>query len=541
MRRTTAILRPFLDLLARVGALLVLAVAMELWLLRLTNLPPASYGRPVIVAALADRLASARPSALLAVAVMAFAVVAAVRHRSLGPRWDHFEHGARIRWLAAGAAGVLAWVYATYPYNFYFDRGHLVDRALVVALLPLLYWRPVFLFPFLLALLPVAWQFHHPIGGASWSAPILLVRALLLIGALWVTRLVTKRVSTADFVFLLCCLVAAHYWVSGVGKLELGWVGRDRIGFLLPATYANGWLGFLDPETIAAITKTLLSLNGLLQLGTLVLEVGALVALWRRNVLRAFLAGWILLHAAIFFLSGICFWHWMLLDAAILLLFFGRRAPHLPIFTPRHLLLSLLLIGGGALWFRPVRLAWLDSPVSYTYRLEATGASGQGYELAPRFFAPYDYQFTLSGFRYLTPAPTLRITWGAMWEPALAGALERATTPEQVLAVEAELGRNVFDSARSAAFDDFVRRFVGNWERRTGGPHGRGGWTVLRAPPLVWTFPRGTPPDPADPIRRVVVVEVTSLFDGERYAEIRRRPVRAIELTGPPAGAPGSR
>lgn len=519
-----------LRLSTRVGAMLALAVVAEMWLMRLTHLPQASYSRRMLAAELVAAPVSGNRVLLATLLGLLAAAAAAAHTRSLGARWQHFEHGSHLRGLIVLVAAVLAWAYATYGYNFFLGQGHDLDRFLLLALVPLLAWRPVFVFAFLVVLLPILWQFGYPIGGFSWAAPMLLIRVLILFGAFWVVRTLTDHARTADFVFLLCCLIAAHYWVSGFGKLQLGWLARDRIGYLLPATYANGWLAFLEPGRIAELTRGLLWLNGPAKLATLLIECGALFALWGRRTLRFFLVAWIGLHGAIFLATGICFWKWMLLNAAVLLLFFGRRAPELPIFTRAHFLLSLLLIGGGALWFRPQKLAWLDARVSYTYRIEAIGRSGRSYSLPPRFFAPYDYQFTLGNFRYLTPAPHLPITWGATYRRELADALEHSTTAEQVLALEAELGRNAFDPERSADFDRFMQQFVGNWNRRQGTHEW---WTLVQAPPLLWTFSRGPLPTAADPLVRIVVYQVTSLFDDEHYREIRVRPVREIPLPAP--------
>jgi hypothetical protein len=519
-----------LRLSVRVGALLALAVVAEMWLMRLTHLPQASYSRRILAAEVVAPLVSGKPFFLVTLLGLLVATAAAARARSLGAGWQDFEHGGRLRALIVLVAAVLAWAYATYGYNFFLGQGHDLDRFLLLALVPLLAWRPVFVFAFLLVLLPILWQFGYPIGGFSWAAPMLLIRVLVLFGALWVVRTSMGRARTADFVFLLCCLIAAHYWVSGFGKLQLGWLARDRIGYLLPATYANGWLAFLEPDRIAELTRALLWLNGPAKLATLLIECGALFALWRRRTLRLFLVAWIGLHGAIFLATGIFFWKWMLLAAVVLLLFFGRRGPQLPIFTRAHFLLSLVLIGGGALWFRPQKLAWLDARVSYTYRIEAVGQSGRSYSLPPRFFAPYDYQFTLGNFRYLVAAPHLPITWGATYRRELADALQHSTTAEQVLALEAELGQNAFDPERSAGFDRFVQQFVGNWNRRQGA---REWWGLVQAPPLLWTFSRGPLPSAADPLVRIVVYQVTSLFDDEHYREIRVRPVREIPLPAP--------
>ena len=512
---------------ARIGALVALTVGLERWVMRLTHLPAAAYEHPLIFWRLLLHLVSGEPQAALTL-VAALAVLAlAARHRSLGPGWRDFEHGERLRILIVCTAALLAWVFATYEFNFYFGRAHHADRLLLLVLLSLVWWRPVAAPLFATAVVLIAWQFAFPIEGWSWAAPILPIRVLLLFGVFWGMRLVTGRARTADFLFVLFCMVAAHYWVSGLGKLRLGWPARDTIAFLLPSTYANGWLGFLAPATIAAAARVLLALNVPMKLATLLVECGAPFALARRGVLRAFLVAAIVFHAGIFLLSGILFWSWMLLEAVLLVLYLRRGSPPLPIFGTRHFLLSVVLIGGGVLWFRPVRLSWLDARATYTYRMVAETEGGRSHTLGPIFFLPYDFQFTLNPFWYLVPEPRLSVTWGASGDPATAAALRRSSRPEQVLALETQIGRVRYNAERAAAFDAFMRRFVAGWNRHGQAWHW---WTPWRAPPLLWTFPMRDADTGGDRIARVVVHEVLSMFDGERYVEIRDLPVRTIEI-----------
>jgi hypothetical protein len=321
-------------------------------------------------------------------------------------------------------------------------------------------------------------------------------------------------------------MIAANYWASGWEKLRLGWLAIDRVGFLLPSTYANGWLGFASPDTIATITKGLLTVNVPAKILTLLIECGAVLTLWRRVSVRFFLIGAILLHIFIFAVTGIGFWQWSLVNALVIVLFFGSRSPDLQLFTRPRFAMSLVLIGFSALWFRPVRLAWLDARATYTYRLEATSELGTTYALTPAFFAPYDYPFTLSAFRYLVDAKRLPVTWGAT-NPAVARALNEARTAQEVIALEDLSGRNDYDAGRSDDFDRFVRAFVTTWERRAG----RGRWFApLTAPATLWTFPRSDPVLGGESIVRVTVYEVLSFFNGERYDEIRRTPVREIRI-----------
>jgi hypothetical protein len=510
---------------ARAAALLTVAIALELLFRRVTSLPAGSYHEPSLILEVGRRLGSGDPAALLFTAGLLIAALMALARRSIGPAWNDFEHGPGLRWLVVITAFLLAWVHSTYAINLYFDRTHALDRILLIALVPLVWWRPIAVLPFVIVLLPIAGQFAHPIGGFSTASVGLLVRVLLYAGAFWMVRTVTDRIGSADLIFLICCLVAAHYWASGLGKLQIGWPLHDQVAYLLPATYASGWLAFMEPATIGRLTAAIAPWNIVLKAGTLLLELGALFALAHRHVLRSLLAGWVVMHAAIFAISGIWFWEWMVLDTALLVLLFGRGAPDWPIFRRPDFVLSLILIGGGALWFRPVALAWLDSPVSYAYRVEGIGASGRSYDLHPAFFSPYDYQFTLGDFHYLTRPPGLSITWGATQDLDALVALRSVRSAEELAAAEIAHGRTHFDQARSDQFDAFIRRFVGNWNARGGRRRGFG----PAAPAKLWTFRRGAAPEADDPVTRVVVHQVTSLFDGRLYHEIRSRPVRTVD------------
>lgn len=531
-----ATVRAVLERVLPAGALVVLYMILERVLHASGLLPAAHYEQPVLFIE-AGRHLLGRP--LLLGLLLVGGGFLGLRYRVHRLRWEELgaDEGRSLRLLVVLCAFLLAWTYATYPFNFYFDRGHYVDRLLLVVLLPAIYWRPVFVFPFLFVFFPIIHQFSLPIGGFAWTIPILPARVLILFAAAIILHLLTGRSQAVPFVFVLCCLIASNYWVSGLGKLELGWVARDRISYMLPATYANGWLGFLEPDALAAWTRLLARFDVPMKAGTLLVECGALVCLWRQATLRFFLVAAVAFHVGVFVVSGICFWMWIVLDVVVLVLFLWKRGRvNLPIFTRSYFLLSVVLIAGSPFWLKPMELAWLDARVTYTYRLEATGASGRTYSLPPRSFAPYDYVFTLGNFRYLVPEPRLRITWGASHQPAVVDRLATATTPAHIWSLERALGETAFDASRRAAFDDFIRRFVGHRNaRHTARPW----WRWLQAPPSLWTFARADGFDGSESLEKVIVYEVTSLYDDSEYREIRRTPVREIPLApfAPRAGA----
>lgn len=526
---------PAVRLGIRLGTLLLVHLALERWILGFARLPEASYEGSVLSAGLLERfLVEPRPvpGYLFRIGMLAIVgTVVVARFDRVREAWSGLEDGALLRLLVAVPTLLLAWAFATYDYNLYFDQAHLFDRLVLLVLAVLVLWRPAFVLPFVVLAVAIIWQFTHPIGGFSVAEPFLLVRWLLLFLAWFLLRAVGVDPRPSDFVFLAFTLLAASYAVAGLGKLRLAWFGRGDVALLLPATYANGWLRFLGPDTVGSLTRRLSSVDPLLVAGTFVVECGALLCLLRRRIFLFFLVAWPCFHLSVFALSGIFFWKWIVLEVAVLALLLARReAPALDLFDRRHLLLSVPLVLGGTIWFHPVDLSWYNAAVSYVYRFEGVGESGRRYSLPPDFFAPYDYQFTVGAFAYLSPDRQLQVVWGATADADVAGAMAEARSPRDVEALERERGRTFLDETRAARMDAFLERFVANWDER------RSKRTVLSplAPPHhLWTFPDPDAFHGQERLARVVVRRVTSFFDGRAYRELASQELRVVDV---PAG-----
>lgn len=524
--------RHFLQLSARVGLLVVGFLGVERWVVGVTSLPLEAYEQPLITLQIAESLI-AIPRTGPAFAVRALGVLGLlyvlVRHtRDLGASWRGVDEGGVLRWMIAAPLVCLTWAYSTYDANLFFGRSHLVDRWLLVVLCVAALRRPAMVLPFVMLVTGILFQFDHPIGGYSVAEQFLLVRLLLLFTTYFLLRIIGVPLRPSDLVLSGLAALAAHYFVPGLGKLRMGWFSVGAVPLLLPATYLNGWLGFLDPETLGTLTERLLYLDPLLVAGAFLLELCALFALVRRRLLLFYLALWICFHLTVFFFSGIFFWKWIALELTLLLLFLRRGdRPALAVFTPSHAALSVALIGSGALWAGPVNLSWFNSAVSYTYRFEAVTEGGRQVWLGPGFFAPYQYQFTMTGFGYLSPRRQLGVTWGAVSERDIAEATFLTRSPGEIAGLEQARGSVRYDAAKAQALDDFLLQFVKNWnddrpEQRL--------WTKISAPPQLWSFA----PDGAfaadERISQVVVHQVTSFFDGRRVHEIGPERLRTIDI-----------
>jgi hypothetical protein len=512
-----------LSLVLGVAPLIALFVVLERVLMAATRLPEASYFAPSIAAELA-RYALAHGGALALAA--SIAALAALRGPLLWRRWSDLDRGGLLRVVIGGLALAFAWTFASYEPNFYFARTHAVDRALLIALALLGCWRPVFLLAFTPLLLAVVWQFEYPLGGYSWTDKSAPLRVLLLFLAWFVWLAITRGRRVEPFLFAACALTASHYWIPGLEKLRLGWLAHGNLHHLTLAAWQNGWLAGLDAPAIASFAGRL-AIGEPLSLGfTIAAEAGALLMMLRRRVALSLLAAWMLLHATIFAVSGICFWKWVMLDAGLFALIVSLdRAASARIFGTVPLLVSLVLITSALHWCRPVRLGWYDTRVADTYQYTVIGDSGAAYRIAPSFFAPYDLSVAQNRFGYLSRHPTLVSTYGMTQNPTIAEHLLGARTRAEVEALEARFGAPQRDERKAERFHEFARRAL---VAKSGPDRARPWYTALHPPLHIWTSSREPHYTGEDPARRLLVDRVTTLWDGAQLREIRVERVREI-------------
>lgn len=478
-----------------------------------------SYRKPVVVvAAIANWDISPRLLVIVALAALLLA-----RWRSVWVRWVEVDPGGRIRAISFACAGVLGWMYSTYAWNHYLGVGHWVDRLLLGSLAIAIFWRPVFVFPFLFTLWPLLGQFQIPLGGFSWAVAYLPARILLLLATLFLWGIVRRQWYCAEFWFLLLCLVAGHYFTPGLGKLKNGWLVYDHIYYLLPNTYANGWLGFLSETRISQITRLLSVANVPMKLFAAVAEMGAIAFVWRHGISKLFLVAWVLFHVGVLALSGICFWPWIIIDLTLLVLIWKRHllAEHQQ--DRVHQIASLLLIGSAYWWSGAVNLSWIDSPATYTYRVVGISEEGQEYEVPPHALTPFEYQFMLGDLHYVADHPGLNITWGAT-DRTTFSRLRDVTSGAELVEVERKFGKRQGNEERVQRLREF---FLAYSRSPVEDAKALG---FLRAPSILWAFPSGQIYDGRVALDRIRIDRIlTAFLDGE-YQEVRAEQVLSIDI-----------
>lgn len=519
-----AVSKSLIPVIVRVGALLCLYLALHWWFGHAADMPESSYYKTFIFFEIVKNLGLKE---ILFLFLVLF-TLASYNRKIIWKSWSDFADSDRLRIFITFVAALLAWSYSTYGFNFYFKEEHYLDRIFLVLLAITIYWKPGFVFPFLALLGAVIHQFDFPFG-TGFARPMdnLLTGTLTIFAASYILNGLTGNRNNRDFLFLVCCLLAAHYWWPGFGKLKLNWITHGHLYLLPMASYAHGWLAFLDPMDIVNFAELQIWLDWPMIMVTLALEWGALFALWRRSLFKWMILGWILFHVGVFINTGYFFWKWVALEAALLILFFKNSLPAVHIFDRRYFAVSLVLIGGVIFWFRPAALAWYDTPLSYTYRIEAVGESGKIYELPPEFFQPYSDIFAFCNFGYLLETPQLVGPYGATGSRQTAASLLKVKTADQVFKMEAEKRPRRLSAKRLENFDNFFKQYIRNFNHRLGW---RFMFNSLQSPPVFMTFPKKQAFHGEEPIKTVIVNQVTTLFDGSRLKVVRDIIARQIQI-----------
>ncbi len=523
--------RPALIAVLQALLLLLVFVSLEKAVFWLSRLPIEAYFEAVLMAGLFNH-----PGwPVLIMALAAFVLLS--RYGDLFRRWESLQYGSSLRAFVLIVAVGLAWPLSTYGYNYYFDQSHAVDRLALVALLPLLWFRPAFIFPFILVALLLMWQFGLPsLGGSIFAHKLQIVHVLNMFAAFFASRCLFGEIKSGTFVFLTCCLIATSYWLPALGKIQIDWLQHANLYLIPPAAHAHGWLAELGSDAVIKYSQLLQYIGKPIAVFAIVLEALFLLFLLRRRVSIALLAGAILFHIGVFAIYGFFFWTWALVDTALIFLLVRLHGAADPaLYSKSQFILSIVLISAGALWAFPPKLGWHDTRLTYTYRIDAYDSTGQRWPLRADYFSPYDESLTFGAFSYLSEAtPVLTGSYGVTKDGAQADAINSAGSAGEVFALEAAASPVRYSNESADQFYEFVARYIANRERR-------GAQLVwlqrFSPPPQFWGFKHDDKHHAA--ISEISVSQVTQFFDGERMLPIRDTELKRFSPQATTSSRPG--
>ncbi|QMU65754.1 MAG: hypothetical protein GKR88_16725 [Flavobacteriaceae bacterium] len=121
-----------------------------------------------------------------------------------------------------------------------------------------------------------------------------------------------------------------------------------------------------------------------------------------------------------------------------------------------------------------------------------------------------------------TGHPSLDAYWGAS-NYKLVSSLEKLSSIDEVLAYEKQYGSSRFDPKASEKLLGFVRQYIQNWNQRLSKTSA---FSVLKSPRFFLTYPNQKSLYPNEKIKKITIVQVTSIFQNNTYQEIRKRNIK---------------
>jgi hypothetical protein len=387
-----------LDLI-RFGLVLPIYVVVDQATQQMASLTATEVANPVLA------VTAARANPLFFALLTGLLTVVAVAGRGrLHMGWADLDNGAVLRLFVAPIVFLHTWRAITLDVDFITGQWHTIDRLLLLGLaIALLRW-PILLIPWILEarLLNVPLE---AVSGALSSQNIdeLLIVVLIAVSAAFILAAASGVTSAGPALALASAAVANHFFVAGFAKLRLGWFGQNQIADLPMGTYSNGWRAAGDGTWSQRTAAVFEPLNLPIRLITLAIEFGAIFAIVHYRLFRVWVLATPLFHAAIFVATGFWFGEWIVVELGVFWLYSTERFASTVrenATIARRLFCIVVVALPSFFVFHPPPLAWLDSPVSHGYRIEATNAKGQPVHVNLSAFAPFEQDLF---FRYLDP------------------------------------------------------------------------------------------------------------------------------------------
>ena len=445
--------------------------------------------------------------------------------------WLKLNVSQYFRIMMTLVVGAFAWEYSCYDYNFYFNQPHYFDRLALVLLCVGFYVHPIFILPYLVSLISIVHQFSFEIGPFSFTDKYLPFNCLIIFCAFLLQRSIYK-VHIRIFLYVTLIMVGGAYFEAAMAKIKLeempwDWLLYNELDSLLISSYVNGWLKSVPEEYILNIASYISYLNFPMQVGALIVELAGVVILILPSISLIVLAGFILLHALIYISSGIFFWHWIVLDIALMVIILRSHKENVDFFSRKLLVLvSPVIIVVSSLFFDPIPLGWYDSRINNYFEFEVEVENGEKMRLSREFFSPYDIIFSQDEFFYITEELVTAGTYGTIFGFDLLKDLQTASLKD-VENIEITYGTKRYNEYRKNKFLEYIKNYVLNYNKR----HGR---ELLinrfRAPYHIHASDPNLVDTPPLPIKSIDVIFKRTFYDREKIHYLKEKNILNIKI-----------
>jgi hypothetical protein len=397
------------------------------------------------------------------------------------------------RLIIFAAAFLLAWEFFGYNYNYFLDRPFYFDRVLLLVLAFLLIRFP------LLTPLFVAWtfayrsQFNYPVDGFPLYDKRLLFDLLVMFVAFVYTRLYIPAFKL-PYIYFAVCVLASGYFMGAAIKVVISphgyeWLFKNNPVDLFYNVYHKGWLAHSSESTVNLLANFFTRYGKLFQAIAFFIELSALFMLYSRKAGIIILWSLLAMHTGIFFLAGIFFWKWMIIDLVLLFCYYYKKGILVKeAFQKPNFKASALIICLAVAWLQPVKFGWHDTPVNQFFTYEVEDENGTVYPFEKNEMNPYHQWFQMDRFLFLVNKPCLPLSgFGYTGRYSMAKAIKKSG-PEHFMALEQEKGKNTYELPVKEEYDTFIATYFKNRNARLG----RSFWpSAFMAPLHLYNYEKG--------------------------------------------------
>ena len=360
---------------------------------------------------------------------------------------------------------ILTWTFSLYEYNYYFNQWHLFDRVLLIILGLLSIRYPFITIFFVIQTICISKQFTFPkVLIYTYTDKKIIFDILILYWLFYVFQLFIKNINWKFFIVIILAMIGNWYLLAGYGKLRLDWLQENQTFNLYSSVQVFGWLQFLPEYITISLGSFIKNNNNFIQISAITIEfLLPIFILIHRRLTRTILSIYVVFHLMIFFLSGIFFWKWILLEFALIFIITQYK---INLNKSKYLLVYFPLLFCSSMFFKTINLSWLDSGYVHYYKFHIQTDSNEIIPLDASFFSPYDVVFAQNRFHYLFDNKVLSHTFGSTQSKDVVRFIndyeKNNFEKNKIINFKNKNGTSQYDLNKKLMLESFLKKFVLN-------------------------------------------------------------------------------
>ena len=386
--------------------------------------------------------------------------------------WSDITENKSIRILILLTTLIFTYTTTFSSFNYFTENSVVIDRVLIIIFSILVYFSPLFLVYFFTILFLQYGSYDFPFNQFSYTDKLLPLSILIYTFCSAIFFLVLKKKSKFQYnkIWLIGSLIIVFgsYFSPFILKVLISpnlidWFIIEDFGLALERYIARGWLLNLNQDIIGYIKDFVFNFQKPLLLISFIIEGIAIFLFLKRKISILIISLFTILNIAIFSLSAIFFWKWILFN----LMFIGYLIFTKPNFDFKNkgIVILFSIIVSFTLAIFP-KLGWYSMPYTLNYSLIVEDKEGTNYNVKGNDMAPFDIYFTFSRWDVLdkNQLPTSTSNYDEL-------KFYRSLNTEELIKYQKKNGQNRFNQDKLNKLEFFLSEYFKNFNKKIKSPH----------------------------------------------------------------------